>query len=1214
METTGKVMMIQKKNRLKKIVLCAFVSAVSVLTLCLILIPQRVAAATGANEKAALYRLATCYNRGVMKSPITIVSTASAGVTGATQFKGIGSLIQGTGTNAYQDVVFNSINNNGNATKSCREIITAAVDGSGKSTGGNETAKAAFLKGMGYQASTTKSQCATFTYNSTIGNRAQTARVCAEVENGKVKSGTVKVTNDANGDVLKLSNTAQMDGVELINDRCMNTSTWQLKDSCRVTVGSDMSFRSLVDAINAKIISENGQSVNVVGGTSYTFAGSKIDSSGTAMQIFTMSNTSTAARDAIKFLSGGEYSQASDIKLSIEEQKTILKDILTNFYGMSGNNLVCNVSDSVGSGMSGFVKISIDGKTCWGKPTRTDRVMAFSSDGTPDGTLKSFEQIVQMMNALDGKTDSHQSDIAECKERLEKKRDEYLKAANDGSANYSEELRQKYKDSAAEIDEKLQSNKYYSEQNGAIVCASYTDPTGNVVTPGEENNSSSSSSSDSENDLKECFDNASMLGWIFCPILKFVGSTLEDLYEKVEENFLVTDASKYTEGAEINQGWSKIRNFANIAFAIALLIVILSQVTGFGISNYGIKKILPTLIMIVVLVNISFFLCQIAIDVSNILGVALKEFFEGLSQESLDSFQNTGRSFVGGLLSAVGIVGISGVGITVGIANAPFIAGAVLANLPAVIITLVVMLISLFFFFLLLGVRQAGILIAVILSPLAVICYALPNTKSLFQKWKKLFTSLLMVYPICGLMMGATGFVSNLMLESQNSGFFFNLVAALLQVVPFFMIPSIVRSSMNVLGNLGTRIPQIGQRLSGFAGRQIRNSERLQDFQKHAEGDFAKTRYDRLMHKANGDLSNLSVGERRRLARYGARYRKQRIEETDARLNGANASEEIITNEIADMERKSTDKNVNSFISSVLNGRVDGIDGNDINSVRTAYADALAQSRARPNDERLRNRAYGLQQMLQQRFGDKGKEALYDVLDNQIHNNEGSNISDSTRSMLARLSDDGKWMSDVKATDPHLFNMINDGSKRGGTVKTTQDYMKDTINSMTPERLSKAGDSWRAQAQNMLTNNQFDAAEVDKLANAYSSAISNPELAKHMKTDDINLGNLFRAQQYDNDLAKFTDQAVNQYMQSNNITSPSGVPNSVINKAFNDFRAQNGTFQALSRAERKALAPPKGYDVDGKWIGNGPETKDDKMARRIYMEEKTRLDIHHGRR
>ena len=89
METTGKVMMIQKKNRLKKIVLCAFVSAVSVLTLCLILIPQRVAAATGANEKAALYRLATCYNRGVMKSPITIVSTASAGVTGATQFKGV---------------------------------------------------------------------------------------------------------------------------------------------------------------------------------------------------------------------------------------------------------------------------------------------------------------------------------------------------------------------------------------------------------------------------------------------------------------------------------------------------------------------------------------------------------------------------------------------------------------------------------------------------------------------------------------------------------------------------------------------------------------------------------------------------------------------------------------------------------------------------------------------------------------------------------------------------------------------------------------------------------------------------------------------------------------------------------------------------------------------------------------------------------------------
>ncbi len=1109
METTGKVMMIQKKNRLKKIVLCAFVSAASVLTLCLILAPQRVAAATGANEKAALYRLATCYNRGVMKSPITIVSTASAGVTGATQFKGIGSLIQGTGTNAYQDVVFNSINNNGNATKSCREIITAAVDGSGKSTGGNETAKAAFLKGMGYQASTTKSQCATFTYNSTIGNRAQTARVCAEVENGKVKSGTVKVTNDANGDVLKLSNTAQMDGVELINDRCMNTSTWQLKDSCRVTVGSDMSFRSLVDAINAKIISENGQSVNVVGGTSYTFAGSKIDSSGTAMQIFTMSNTSTAARDAIKFLSGGEYSQASDIKLSIEEQKTILKDILTNFYGMSGNNLVCNVSDSVGSGMSGFVKISIDGKTCWGKPTRTDRVMAFSSDGTPDGTLKSFEQIVQMMNALDGKTDSHQSDIAECKERLEKKRDEYLKAANDGSANYSEELRQKYKDSAAEIDEKLQSNKYYSEQNGAIVCASYTDPTGNVVTPGEENNSSSSSSSDSENDLKECFDNASMLGWIFCPILKFVGSTLEDLYEKVEENFLVTDASKYTEGAEINQGWSKIRNFANIAFAIALLIVILSQVTGFGISNYGIKKMLPTLIVVIVLVNISFFLCQIAIDVSNIVGQGIKEIFDGLSGGG--TFASIGDANLANLMGAVGIAGIGIGGVVAAFAG--------LGAMVPILLALISAIISVIFLLLLLSMRQAGIAVLVVLAPIAIICYALPNTKKLFDRWRSLFVSLLMIYPICAAVMGGTSFAATLI--AVDGEVFTSVVAIILQVAPCFLIPSIVKSSMNVMGNLGSKVSQFGQKIGNTATGAIRKTDRVADFQERTAANAAGRRAG-LFKIGQAIGMPATAGARRRAVRNFNRYRKKELGDIEAAYAAQGMTKESIQNSAESLKRKYDDQRIDDVANRILNGHgnyidTDGkkvdIDQNNVESVGDAYARAVARASANPSDQRAFDEAAGLQRVLMMQK-DKGLEQIEKGLKAQTHNEAGIAIgkNETTSALAAQMGRDGRWMGDVKTFDPGTFNYFNDLSNKSASLKDDIKYASTTAENFKPAKLPDLGDG----AFNSIQKYASDQGQIDTqsayeqagnvsalwgAADSIEKAYSDPRIASQIKPD-----------------------------------------------------------------------------------------------------------------
>ena len=55
--------------------------------------------------------------------------------------------------------------------------------------------------------------------------------------------------------------------------------------------------------------------------------------------------------------------------------------------------------------------------------------------------------------------------------------------------------------------------------------------------------------------------------------------------------------------------------------------MIYSHITSFGISNYGIKKILPRLIIVAILVNISFYICAIAIDLSNIAGQAIQDMF-----------------------------------------------------------------------------------------------------------------------------------------------------------------------------------------------------------------------------------------------------------------------------------------------------------------------------------------------------------------------------------------------------------------------------------------------------------------------------------------------------------------------------------------------------------------------------------------------------------
>ena len=98
-------------------------------------------------------------------------------------------------------------------------------------------------------------------------------------------------------------------------------------------------------------------------------------------------------------------------------------------------------------------------------------------------------------------------------------------------------------------------------------------------------------------------------------------------------------------------------NAANIIFAIALAVVILSQITGFGVSNYGIKKMLPTLIMVAVLVNLSFFLCQLAVDVSNITGYGIKKIFVELGGPSSEFGEGSLGDIIGSTDGGSGMLG-----------------------------------------------------------------------------------------------------------------------------------------------------------------------------------------------------------------------------------------------------------------------------------------------------------------------------------------------------------------------------------------------------------------------------------------------------------------------------------------------------------------------------------------------------------------------------
>lgn len=335
--------------------------------------------------------------------------------------------------------------------------------------------------------------------------------------------------------------------------------------------------------------------------------------------------------------------------------------------------------------------------------------------------------------------------------------------------------------------------------------------------------------------VDKCYSAAASLGWILCPVLNGTSKALTGIYDMVIEPFLEIKSSFFdanSNGGGLRNGWVQFRDFANILFAIAFAVIIFAQATGIGISNYNIKKILPRLIMVAVLVNISFILCQIAVDISNILGSSLQKLFADMagrvgvpSGSGLDAMVDsiTGEQVtwfsLGGIVSTIMTVILGGAGaialvVTWEIWLIPFLL-AILGCLLGVL-----------FFFIILGIRQAGVLLLIALAPIAIVCYALPNTKSIFDKWLKMFEGLLLVYPICGILIGGGQFASALLISAGGgTNFFYDLVAMLVSVVPFFLVPSILKSSMAAMGNLGLRVSQFGQNLGHRMNAGIRNSE-----------------------------------------------------------------------------------------------------------------------------------------------------------------------------------------------------------------------------------------------------------------------------------------------------------------------------------------------------------------------------------------------------
>lgn len=326
------------------------------------------------------------------------------------------------------------------------------------------------------------------------------------------------------------------------------------------------------------------------------------------------------------------------------------------------------------------------------------------------------------------------------------------------------------------------------------------------------------------------------VGWFVCPIVESSAKIGDNMFSFLADNFLQTEPALISsgDGNGTKTAWELARNTANILFIIVFIIVIYSQITSTGLSNYGIKRMMPRLIIVAIAMNLSYLICQLVVDLTNTLGYAIMDWLVSLSHtvfsQSIMPVQTPGTNNV----TDVSLLGTMA---TVAIASAVvwMLIGPLIGTIGLIVATCIAIVVILL-------LRKTFIILLVVVSPLAFVAYLLPNTEKLFSKWLNMFWKLLLVFPIVAMLMGGGQLASAIILASGHSagygenaaykakgepcvyldpamkdekcedgegpGIMLALVAAGVAVAPLLAVFAVMKGALAAAGAIGGKIAQ----------------------------------------------------------------------------------------------------------------------------------------------------------------------------------------------------------------------------------------------------------------------------------------------------------------------------------------------------------------------------------------------------------------------
>lgn len=384
---------------------------------------------------------------------------------------------------------------------------------------------------------------------------------------------------------------------------------------------------------------------------------------------------------------------------------------------------------------------------------------------------------------------------------------------------------------------------------------------------------------------------------IGCTIANFLARISSGAFFLIEQVLIfpgeLLNTQNGSTGYNLYAAWSAFRDIANLVLIVVFIISIISQLTGWKLNLWGVRQQIPRLILAAILINLSFFICQILVDLSNLAGTSLHTFFQGFG-DSLNRNINLNTHNNETIFTTLVVFAIGGLALGYAIVNIFIILPVLFGTVVGVVMT-VLMLIF----------RQVMIVVLIISAPVVFALASSQGSDKIMKNWWRMLYGVLIIYPLISLAFGVGELSYQIVAinaEVSDANIAFKLLSSGLLALPLFFVPTITKKFYQT-------IPYIGGALQELAKRPGQNvQKRLEQSKLVSASKFNRARQAR---RDQTGLSRPEAWHLLRRARSGLNRQLNRLPIYRERAGGEAADEKWLKEREANMYKLNGDRNVN---------------------------------------------------------------------------------------------------------------------------------------------------------------------------------------------------------------------------------------------------------------------------------------------------------------